>query len=349
MRACTAGSICPGDAPCRIFGAHLGHERGGFPTLAHPANSPESSMAERVPPRPTTIIDAPRLSARLGATVTLASETHQFTGSFKFRAASNVAFSVPHPHVITASSGNFGQAIAYACKLAGKRCTVVMPDNSAQVKVDAVREFGATLDLVATATTPRERRVAELAREIPDVYVASAYDDPLVINGNATLGRELHALGRPFDAVVVPVGGGGLSAGLVTGLKEMGSVIRVIGAEPAIANDGAQSLRAGHIIAFEREPQTIADGARTRSLGKHNWEILRTGLERMAEVPEDAIKETVRLLYLLANVKAEPTGALAVAAVLADPGAFRGQSVCCVVTGGNVDVSVYTAILDSRV
>ena len=167
-------------------------------------------------PRPTTLIQSVRLSEHLGADVTIASETFQWTGSFKYRAASHVVRSVPHPAVITASSGNFGQAMAYACQQAGKRCTVVMPANSARVKIDAVRAYGATVDLVDTAVIRREQRVAALAAADPDAYVASAYDDPLVIEGNATLGRELATTDGPrFDAVLAPVGGGGLSAGVL--------------------------------------------------------------------------------------------------------------------------------------
>ena len=217
-------------------------------------------------PRPTTLIEAPRLSERLCANVTLAAETFQFTGSFKFRAASNVVANVPNPAIITASSGNFGQAMAYACKLAGKRCTVVMPANSVKVKVEAVRAFGATVDLVDTAKVPRAQRVKELAAADPDAYVASAYDDPLVIAGNSSLGRELAALASRFDVIVAPVGGGGLLSGVVQGLREAGAATPVVGAEPLLANDAARSLREGRIVASDHEVQTIADGADRKSV-----------------------------------------------------------------------------------
>src|ERR1051325_6879289 len=133
--------------------------------------------------RPTTIIEAPRLSKRLAVSLTIASETLQLTGSFKFRAAYNLAAKVGEQKIITASSGNFGQAMAYACRLLGKSCTIVMPDTSAQVKIDAVREFGGTVDLVNVRKVSRAARVAVLANENPDAYIASAYDDPLVIEG----------------------------------------------------------------------------------------------------------------------------------------------------------------------
>jgi len=315
---------------------------------AHASSAAPTANATSVAtdsPRPTTIVEAPRLAARLGVDLFIATETFQRTGSFKFRAAFNVAANVPHTHVITASSGNFGQAMAYACKLFGKRCTVVMPANSARVKVDAVLSHGARVGLVDTTKIKRSERVAQLARENPDAYVASAYDDQFVIAGNSSLGDELARLESPPDVVVTAVGGGGLTSGLVQAARRSSRPMAIVGAEPLVANDAAQSLRAGHLIAHEVEAQTIADGTRTLSLGKRNWEILQGGLETIIEVPEDAIREGVRLLFSLANLKSEPTGALGVAAVLTSPETFRDRRVCCVVTGGNVDPGVYTSIL----
>ncbi len=316
-------------------------------------------------PRPTTLIESARLSERLGADVVLASEAFQWTGSFKYRAASNVVRSVPNPAIITASSGNFGQAIAYACRLAGKQCTVVMPANSARVKIEAVRGYGATVDLIDTTVVRREARVASLAAAQPGAYVASAYDDPLVIEGNASLGRELAAINsaadgrgddgsatrRPtqgrFDAILTPVGGGGLSAGVITGLRAADDTTGVWVVEPTLANDFVRSLAAGHLVVHEQEPQTMADGVRTRSVGAHNWAVLRTGVAGAIEVSEDHIAEAVRLCFQLANVKAEPTGAVSVAALLADPSRFQGKRVCCVVSGGNVDPGVFVGLIEA--
>jgi len=295
--------------------------------------------------RPTTIIEAPRLARRLGVELTIATETFQFTGSFKLRAAYNLAAKVSQQQIITASSGNFGQAMAYACRLLGKSCTIVMPATSAQVKIDAVREFGGTVDLIDVREISRAERVAALAAANPDAYVASAYDDPLVIEGNASLGAELAALAAEFDYVIAPVGGGGLTSGLIKGLREAASPVRVVGAEPLVANDAARSLRAGHIVANEQEPQTIADGARTVSVGQHNWAILESGLAHIVEVPEENIRAGLRLLFGLANLKAEPTGALAIGALMTEPERFRGLRVCCVISGGNVDAEVYRQIL----
>ena len=310
---------------------------------ATPSESPALHATDS--PRPTTIVEAPRLAAHFGLDLFLATETFQRTGSFKFRAAYNLVANVPHAHVITASSGNFGQAMAYASKLFGKRCTVVMPANSARVKVDAVLSYGARVDLVDTTKVKRAVRVAQLAAEHPDAYIASAYDDPFVIAGNSSLGDELAALPVPPDVVIAPIGGGGLTSGLVQAAQRSRHTMRVVGAEPLIANDAARSLREGHIVVNETEPQTIADGTRTLSVGRHNWEILKDGIETIIEVPEEAIREAVRLLFSLANLKAEPTGALGIGALMTSPETFRGRRVCCVITGGNVDPAVYTAIV----
>jgi len=295
--------------------------------------------------RPTTWVDSPRLKRGLGLDVTLASETLQYTGSFKFRAAYNLASNVRERHIIAASSGNFGQALALACRLLSKTCVIVMPDTSAQVKIDAVREYGAEVDLIDTKVIGREERVGELARESPGSYIASAYNDEFVIAGNATLGIEIATQENPPDVVIAPVGGGGLTSGLIRGIAEVGAQIEVVAAEPLMANDAARSMREGYLVQNLLEPQTLADGARTVSLGTRNWEILRTGLSRIVEVPEEAIREAVRLLFTHANLKAEPTGALPIGALLTDPESFRDRRICCVISGGNVDPAVYTQIL----
>jgi threonine dehydratase len=293
--------------------------------------------------RPTTFIESAKLRDHFGLDLTIATETFQHTGSFKFRAAYNLALSVEQNEILTASSGNFGQALAYACKLLGKKCTVVMPETSARVKIDAVRGYGATVDLVDTRKVGRNERVGQLAAEMPGAYFASAYDDDFVIDGNSTIGDELST--RDFDAVIVPVGGGGLSSGIIKGLDRKRSKTKVFGAEPLLGNDASRSLQAGRLIANETEPMTVADGARTLSLGKKNWEILQTGLAGIVEVSEENIKRAVRLLFDLANLKVEPTGALGLGAVLQDPGKFSDQSICLVISGGNVDAAVYQGIL----
>lgn len=293
--------------------------------------------------RPTTLIRSSKLIDHLGLDITIASETFQHTGSFKFRAAYNVVLNNDNEEFVGVSSGNFGQALAYACKLLGRKCTVIMPANSAQVKVDAVRSFGATADLIDVNLVSRAQRLAQLAAERPDAYLASAYDDQLVIDGNSTLGDELAE--HNFDAVVVPIGGGGLISGIIQSFCRNGKLTEVIGAEPLMANDAARSLRAGELIANESEPQTIADGTRTLSLGKLNWPIVKDGIRQILEVSEDNIKTALKLYFGQVNLKCEPTGALSLGAVLERPEEFAGQKVCVVVSGGNVDPAVYSNII----
>lgn len=296
--------------------------------------------------RPTTFLVPQKLRDRLGLDITIATETFQHTGSFKFRAAYNLALNVPNDEILTASSGNFGQALAYACKLLGKKCTVVMPVTSAQVKIDAVRGFGATVDLVDTTRLGRNERVAQLAADLPDAYFASPYDDDFVIDGNSTLGDELAV--EDFDIVVSPVGGGGLISGIVRGLKRHLKPTIVMGAEPLLGNDAARSLKAGELIKNETEPLTVADGARTISLGSRNWAIIKDNVKNIIEVSEEKIGEAVQLYFGSVNLKCEPTGALSLGAVLEQPQIFEGKKTCLVVSGGNVDPAVYSNILLSR-
>ncbi len=293
--------------------------------------------------RPTTFIEAEKLKTFLNLDLTIASETFQHTGSFKFRAAYNLALNVSNDEILTASSGNFGQALAFACRLTDKKCTVVMPETSAPVKIEAVKNYGATVNLIDTKKVGRNERVLHLAEQMPGVYIASAYDDRHVIEGNSTLGDELSA--RNFEIVITPVGGGGLASGISQGLCRQGHQAKLIGAEPQMANDAARSLKAGKIIVNETEPQTIADGARTISLGSRNWAILQKGLTEIIEVSDEKIIEATRLLFALANLKSEPTGALALGAILENADKFKDKKICLVVSGGNVDAEVYRKIL----
>ncbi len=294
--------------------------------------------------RPTFLLHNEALSALCSCDVTLASETFQYTGSFKFRAAYNLLSSVPQTQVVAASSGNFGQAVAYASKLLGKTCTIVMPSTSAQVKIVAVRSYGGNVDLINVREVSRAARAAQLIQNNSDAFLAQAFDDYRVVAGNSTLGKEvLH--GSDFDVLVVPIGGGGLSSGLVIARDYMKSRVEIIGAEPLPGNDAARSLQSGSLVSNEHEPDTIADGARTLHLGDLNWEILRQGVSDIVAVPDALTLQALRLCFLHANLKVEPTGALALAALLHSPERFAGKRVCCIVSGGNVDPGVYARIL----
>ena len=294
--------------------------------------------------RPTLLLPSPILSAQLGCDLTIASETFQHTGSFKFRAAYNLLSSIPQQHIVAASSGNFGQAVAYASSLLGKTCTVVMPSTSAQVKIAAVRSYGGIVDLIDVSNVSRAERVQQLLAEQPGAFEAQAYDDYRVVVGNSTLGKDILPA-ADFDVILVPVGGGGLSSGLVVARDHLGAKTEIVGAEPIPGNDAARSLRSGHLIRSEQEPPTVADGARTLSLGTLNWEILRQGIADIIEVSDNLTLEALRSYFRFVNLKVEPTGALALGALLAHPERFSGKRVCCIVSGGNVDPVVYAQAL----
>ncbi|MBA2393256.1 MAG: pyridoxal-phosphate dependent enzyme [Ktedonobacteraceae bacterium] len=297
--------------------------------------------------RPTLFLSAP--CPELKCEVTIASETFQYTGSFKFRAAYNLLSSIPQPHIIAASSGNFGQAIAYASKLLGKTCTIVMPNTSAQVKIAAVKAYEGSVDLVDVRQVSRAERVAQLMAQRTDAFQAQAYDDYRVVTGNSTLGQEIFNTTH-FDVIVAPIGGGGLSSGIVLARDFLQHTeTEIIGAEPLPGNDAARSLQSGRLIRNEQEPATIADGARTVSLGKLNWEILQHGLTDIIEVPDALTSRALLHCFRYLNLKVEPTGALTIGALFADPERFSGKRVCCIVSGGNVDPSVYAQILTTEI
>ena len=170
-------------------------------------------LAEKA--RPTTFVRSEALDDVLGAQVTLACETFQLTGSFKFRGAFNLLSTVPNREIVSASSGNFGQAVALAARMLGKTCTVVMPDTSSKVKIEAVRRNGAAVELVDTTRVSRMDRVRQLMAEQKDAFYAPAFDEVRVVAGNSSLGREIFESGMDFDFVVVPVGGGGLISGVI--------------------------------------------------------------------------------------------------------------------------------------
>jgi threonine dehydratase len=305
-----------------------------------------SSVWETLPRylRPVLLLSSPVLTAQLGCDLLIATETFQHTGSFKFRAAYNLLSSIPQRSVVAASSGNFGQAVAYASKLLGKTSTVVMPQTSAQVKVAAVRSYGGIADLIDVHQVSRADRVKQLLEQQPEAFQAQAYDDYRVVAGNSTLGKDILSVAN-VDVILVPVGGGGLSSGVVVARDHLSAKTEIIGAEPLLGNDAARSLRTGQLVHNDQEPPTVADGARTLSLGQLNWEILRHGLADIIEVPDALTLEALRTYFLYANLKVEPTGALALGALLAHPERFRGKRVCCIVSGGNVDPAVYAQAL----
>ncbi len=294
--------------------------------------------------RPTLLLPCQPLSEQFHCDLTIASETFQYTGSFKFRAAYNLLSGISQKYVVTASSGNFGQAVAFACKLLSKTCTVVMPNTSAQVKIAAVQSYGGIVDLIDVGKISRIERVQQLLSIQADAFYAQAYDDYRVVAGNSTLSKEILSV-SDFDVIISPIGGGGLCSGQIIARDQLHTSTEIIGAEPLPGNDATLSLRRGQLISNEHEPETIADGARTLSLGELNWEIIQRGITDIIEVPDQLTLEALRRYFLYANLKVEPTGALSLGALLVEPERFHGRHVCCIVSGGNVDAAVYAQVL----
>ncbi|MCA0314263.1 MAG: pyridoxal-phosphate dependent enzyme [Candidatus Melainabacteria bacterium] len=297
--------------------------------------------------RKTTLIKPLQLCDYLSLDILLASETFQHTGSFKFRAAICAALNSQGKELLAASSGNFGQALAKAAQIVGKPCTIVMPEQASRIKMEAVKSFGANLVLVDTTKETRAQALSKIAAANPDIETISAYDDDRVIAGNSSLGKELAQL--DFEKIIVPVGGGGLISGISLGLAKAGHKGTIYGAEPAMANDACRSLKCGVLVANESEPPTLADGARTLSLGQRNFKIIKESVKSILEASEENIRKAVFLLFKYANLKVEPTGALPLAALIQNREHFQSDKpVLLVLSGGNVDPTVYCRIIETE-
>lgn len=290
----------------------------------------------------TTWCHFSEIDAAVGACVYFASETEQITHSFKYRAATSLVQNVNAEGFLVASSGNFGQALACACQQKGVPCIVVMPTTSAQVKVDAVLSYKATVVFVDTTVQTRAQKVAEIAEEHSKYHIASPYDCEWVISGNASLGREIHHHESSPDMVLVPIGGGGLISGIAQAFQELGNDTALWGAEPALADDAARSLEQGQRLSNDGEPQTLADGARTRSVGVLNWGIIQQRVSTVLRVSEKSICEAMRLFHSV-GVKVEPTGALTLGALLEHPPSC--SEIVAVISGKNVDAVLYNSII----
>ena len=291
----------------------------------------------------TPVVTSRSLNERVGADVFLKCENLQRVGAFKFRGAYNTIASLGRvPGVVTHSSGNHAQGVALAARLAGLPATVVMPRDAPAVKRAATAGYGARI--VDCTQETREAVCQRLVAE-EGLYLVHPYDDARIIAGQGTATLELLEEVPDLDLVVVPVGGGGLAAGACLAAALHGARTQVVGVEPEGADDARRSLREGRIVVLEEAPATLADGLRTRYVGERNFEILKAHLAEMVTVDEAAIVEAMGLFFSRLKLVVEPSGAVALAAVLAGRLPSGARRIGVIVSGGNVDVSRLSRLL----
>ncbi len=285
----------------------------------------------------TPVLTSCTLDGELGARVFAKCENLQKVGAFKARGACNAVYSLDAAAaaggVITHSSGNHAAALAYAARARGIACAVVMPDDAPAVKVDAVRGYGAEIRFCKQAE--REATCAAWQRE-RGAYLVHPFEDPAVIAGQGTAALELLEDVPDLDAVVVPVGGGGLCAGTAVVVKALRPQARVLAAEPLAVDDAARSLATG-----ERQPRvagakTWADGLLT-GLGEPNFRLLRANAVRVVTVDEVAIVEAGKFFLQRMKLVVEPSAATVLAALRAIAPELRGTRIGIVLSGGNTD------------
>jgi threonine dehydratase len=284
----------------------------------------------------------------------LKAESLQPIGAFKIRGAYNAIASLSADErqrgVITYSSGNHAQGVARAARLLGAPATIVMPRNAPQIKAERVAADAAEIVWVGPSSGERERVARQIAAE-RGLAVIPPFDDDRVIAGQGTVGLEIGEALPDVAAVLVPIGGGGLASGVATAVKALSPATRVIGVEPELAADARDSLAAGRIVAWPDDlvGRTIADGTRTSELGARTFAHLSAHLDGIVTVGEDEIVEAIRLVAAESRLVAEPSGALAPAALR-----FRAREagldqvdgpIVAVVSGGNVDPERYREYL----
>jgi threonine dehydratase len=294
----------------------------------------------------------PLLSSRTfddltGNRVFFKAENFQRIGAFKIRGAYNKISSLTPEErsrgVIAHSSGNHAQGVALACRLLGIKATVVMPHDSVAAKVEATKEYGAEVVFCGTSTDDRERTTVELISKFGYALI-HPYHDERIIAGAGTTALEIFREQPRLDYLFVPVGGGGLIAGCALAAKTLCPTVRVIGVETDGANDCYQSFRAGRIVKIPKA-DTIADGMRTLSVGKMNFEIMQRCVDDVVTVPDKAVVEAMRFFLLRMKIVVEPTGAVATAAIMRNAAGIKGKSIAAVISGGNVDPALLKSIL----
>ena len=299
----------------------------------------------------TPVLTSRTVDERAGARVFFKCENFQRTGSFKFRGAYNALSLLTQGQkergVVTYSSGNHAQAVALAGRLLGVPATIVMPEDAPEVKLAATRGYGAEVVTYDRFGEKREEVGGAIARE-RGLALVPPYDHPDVVAGQGTAAKELFEEVGELDLLLVCCGGGGLLSGSALSARALSPGCKVVGVEPEKADDATRSFRTGTLHTIEN-PDTIADGVRTPSLGQVTFPLVLRHVDEMATVSEEGILRTMRLIWERMKILVEPTGALAAAALL--EGAVKaepGSRVGVIVSGGNVDLGRAAGMLTPR-
>ena len=289
--------------------------------------------------KPTLVLQSTSLNVQVGCELFFKAENFQKTGSFKARGATyathQLAPELRSYPVITHSSGNHGQALAWAAREQGLQAQIVMPEGAPESKIAAVRAYGGDLHFCQPTLEARQSRMEELREQSGATFIPP-YDHWDIIAGQSTCAQELLGQVEDLDALVAPVGGGGLLAGTLMAAKYFSRGLATYAGEPAGADDAYRSIRSGQRVT-EQQPRTIADGLRT-TLGSRNFEVIRRRVADIFCVDDQGIIEAMRLIYQRLKVVVEPSCAVPLAAVMAQPELFRGKRVGIILTGGNVDL-----------
>lgn len=287
----------------------------------------------------TPILTSGMIDELAGAALFFKCENFQKGGAFKARGASNAVFGLSEGEaangVATHSSGNHGTCLAYAAGRRGIPCTVVMPRTAPQAKKDAVRGYGARVVECEPSTTSREAVFAEVVSETGAEFV-HPYNDHRVIAGQGTCSRELIADITDLDAVIAPIGGGGMVSGTCLTLSTLAPKMAIYAAEPEQADDAMRSFKAGHIIADDA-PETVADGLKV-PLKDLTWHFVRSHVTDILTASEQEIVDAMKLIWKRMKIVVEPSSAVPLATILKNKEIFSGKRVGVVVTGGNVDL-----------
>ena len=295
----------------------------------------------------TPVMTSRTFDEELGASVFFKCENFQRMGAFKFRGAFNALSCFDEAQrmkgVVAFSSGNHAQAIALSARLIGMPATIVMPHDAPAVKVEATRGYGGRVVSYDRYTEDREAIGRRLADD-EGLTLIPPYDHPHVIAGQGTAAMELIEEVGPLDALYVCLGGGGLLSGCALAVRALTPDTTVIGVEPEAGDDGQQSFRSGAIVHIET-PATIADGAQTQHLGQYTFEIIRRDVDDIVTVGDAELVDGMRWFAARMKMVVEPTGCLAFAAVRKAGRQLAGRRVGVIVSGGNVDLQRYAALI----